>query len=333
MFHRSASALLLSCSLLLHAPFAFADFDPLNSPPAAVMEAPSAFRRLVLLGPGELDWPCGIPFEDPGFIARGVNGEDLSGSVIVEGSPVPWRVGDYTITYLCSEDGGKIAAARRLVHVKAQPLPDVVQPPAGTICLTFDDGPCEYTERCLDILASHNVHATFFIVANQTKYLPLLPKIVEGGHTLGIHCYDHRSYGMLYRDEEHYFTDLLKAQQIIHDYTGQYAQIVRFPGGSITASHLTGTLKGGYQEFYAILHDMGIRPYDWNVQPESATKTVEGTIVDFTHPREPYDYAIVLQHDARRFSVEALDQMLTWALAEGYSFSPLDTTFPEILFN
>ena len=136
-----------------------------------------------------------------------------------------------------------------------------------------------------------------FIVANQTKYLDLLPKILEGGHTLGIHCYDHGSYDMLYRDEEHYFTDFLRAQKIVHDYTGQYAQVVRFPGGSRTASYLTGTLKGGYQELYGILHDMGVRPYDWNVQPESATKTVEGTIVDFTHPRDPAAHSIEFNRD------------------------------------
>lgn len=330
MFRRSASVLLLSCSLLLCAPPASAEADP---PPHPVEQIPSPFRRLELIGAGELDWPCGVPFEDPGFIARSDDGEDRSAAVTVEGAPIPWRVGDYTITYLYSESDGSIAAARRIVHVKSQALPETVAPPAGTICLTFDDGPCENTERCLEILAAHNVKATFFIVANQTKYLHLLPKIVEGGHTLGIHCYDHRSYDMLYRDEEHYFTDFLKAQKIIHDYTGQYAHTVRFPGGSRTASYLAGTLKGGYPELYAILHDMGVRPYDWNVQPESGTKTVEGTIMDFTHPYEPYEYAVVLQHDARRFSVEALDQMLRWAEDEGYSFAPLDTTSPEVLFN
>lgn len=330
MFRRRASALLLSCSLLLCAPGAWAEADRL---PKAAAQTPSSIRRLELLGAGELDWPCGVPFEDPGFIARSAEGEDRSDAVTVEGAPIPWRVGDYRITYLYTEDDGEMAAAQRIVHVKAQPLPDTVQPPTGTICLTFDDGPCEHTERCLEILAAHNVRATFFIVANQTKYLDLLVKIVEGGHTLGIHCYDHRSYDMLYRDEEHYFTDFLKAQKIIRDYTGQYAYVVRFPGGSRTAGYLAGTLKGGYPELYAILHDMGVRPYDWNVQPESRTKTVEGTIMDFTHPRESYDYAVVLLHDARRFSVEALDQMLSWAEAEGYRFEPLDTSFPEVLFN
>lgn len=333
MFRRCASLLLLSWSLLLCAPTATAVSTGTDTPPAAAVEIPSPVRQLELLGTAELDWPCGVPFEDPGFIARGADGEDRTEAVTVEGAPVPWRVGDYTITYLYSENDGDIAAARRVVHVKAQELPDMVQPPPGTICLTFDDGPCEYTQCCLEILAKHNVRATFFIVANQTKYLDLLPKILEGGHTLGIHCYDHGSYDMLYRDEEHYFTDFLRAQKIVHDYTGQYSQVVRFPGGSRTASYLTGTLKGGYQELYGILHDMGVRPYDWNVQPESGTKTVEGTIVDFTHPHGRYEYAVVLQHDARRFSVEALEQMLTWAEAEGYTFAALDTSFPEVLFN
>ena len=309
--------LLVLSAAVVFCPGAFADAVPEPARPC----------RLELRGEAEIVWPCGVPYEDPGYIARS------GGTVTAEGAVIPWRAGDYTIRYFLTEGDGDIAAVRRVVHVVPQALPDTVQPPAGTICLTFDDGPCENTVRCLEILAQHGVKATFFIVANQTKYLHLLPKIVAEGHTLGIHCYDHGSYGMLYRDEEHYFTDFMKAQQIIHDYTGQYAHTVRFPGGSRTASFLAGTLDGGYGELYAILHDMGVRPYDWNVQPESGAKTVEGTIIDFTHPREPYDYAVVPQHDARRFSVEALDQMLTWAEGEGYTFAPLDTTFPEVLFN
>lgn len=306
----------------------------LSCAPAAAWaeETPANAPRIELLGEAELDWLCGVPYEDPGFAAYGPDGEDRSAEVTVEGLPIVWRANDYTIQYrLPAEDGD--VTAERVVHVIPQELPETIQPPSGTICLTFDDGPCENTERCLEILAAHNVKATFFIVADQTKYLDMLPKIVAAGHTLGIHCYDHDSYGMLYRDEEHYFGDFMKAQEIVHDYTGQYAHAVRFPGGSMTASFLAATLDGGYEELYALLHDMGVRPYDWNVQPESSTKTTEGTIMDFTHPRERYDYAIVLQHDARRFSVEALDKMLTWAEQEGYTFAPLDTTSPEILFN
>ena len=290
----------------------------------------SGGAEIGLCGGEKLEWLCGVPFKEPGFTARGPEGEDRSGDVKVEGRVRVWRAGDYTLRYVLREGDTVLAERERTVHVVPQSLPETVQPPKGTICLTFDDGPCEYTEQALETLAKYNVKATFFVIANRTKFLDLLPKIVEQGHTLGIHCYDHTGYGWLYKNEENYFGDLLKAQEIVREYTGEYAHVLRFPGGGRTASFLAGTLEGGYGELYDILHDMGIRVYDWNVQPESSSKTTEGTIVDFTHPREPYEYAVVLQHDARRFSVAALDKMIQWALDEGYTFASLDETFPEI---
>lgn len=300
--------------------------------PEAKIEAPPTTLRLELYGDGELYWPCGVPYEDPGFAAWDAEGRDRSGDVRVEGSPVAWRVGDYPILYFYPISDGELAAARRIVHVVPQSLPEVTPPPSGTICLTFDDGPCADTAYLLDVLARYNVKATFFIVANRSKYLDILPRIAAEGHTLGIHCYDHRSYEYLYKDMEHYCTDLLAAQKVVHDYTGQYAHVVRFPGGSRTASLLAGALDGQFSELYATLADMGIRAYDWTVQPESDTKDAAGTVTLFAHPREPYEYAVVLQHDTRVYSVYAVEQMIQWALDQGYRFAALDETFPEIHF-
>ena len=283
-------------------------------------------------GPAELIWPCGLPFTDPGALAYGPDGEDRSADVRTEGEVCVWRVGDYTLRYTLTDADEELASATLTVHVVPQRLPETVRPPKGTICLTFDDGPCEDTPEVLDILAKYGIKATFFIVGYQEKYLDILPRIVSEGHTLGIHCFDHRGYGWLYKNEQNYFSDLMAVQEIILARTGRCAHVLRFPGGSRTASFLAGALEGGYQELYAILADMGIRAYDWNVQPESSGKTVESTIVNFTHPPEPYDYAVVLQHDTRRFSVRALDEMIRWALDEGYTFAALDQSFPEIHF-
>jgi hypothetical protein len=41
---------------------------------------------------------------------------------------------------------------------------------------------------------------------------------------------------------------------------------------------------------------------------------------------------VVLQHDARLFSVRALESMIEWALKEGYTFAALDETYPEVHF-
>jgi len=331
-FPDHALLFLLPVLLVLSASFSEPAFAEESPPPEAVMEVPPPNRRLELYGVGELDWPCGVPFEDPGYAAYDSDGADRSADVRVEGSPVVWRVGDYPILYFFSEEDGELAAARRIVHVVPQPLPEITDAPRGTICLTFDDGPSADTAYLLDVLAKYNVKATFFIVANHSKNMDILPRIVAEGHTLGIHCYDHRSYEYLYKDMEHYCSDLLAAQKVVHDYTGRYAHVVRFPGGSRTANMLTSTLAGKYPELYGTLADMGIRAYDWTVQPVSATKDTAGTVEAFTHPREPYEYAVVLLHDVRRYSVMAAEEMIRWALDEGYTFAALDETFPEIHF-
>ena len=303
----------------------------LLAPAAAFAEGTGAY--ITVSGASGLDWICGVPWHDPGFAAFDADGKDRSGDVAVEGEVIPWRPGDYELHYILKDGDRALAEATRLVHVQAQELPETVKPPKGTICLTFDDGPCENTGEVLAVLEKYGVKATFFVVGKQTKYLDMLPKIVEQGHTLGIHCNDHSAYGWLYENEQNYFGDLMAAQEIVHKYTGAYAHVVRFPGGSRTASFLAATFPGGYEELYGLLHDAGVRVYDWNVQPESSTKTTEGTITDFTNPREPYEYAVVLQHDTRLFSVRALERMIRWALDEGYSFAALDETFPEIHFN
>ena len=299
---------------------------------AAFAEDTASGAQIKLIGETELSWVCGEPWHDPGFTAADAEGKSRITDVEIEGEVIPWRPGYYKLRYVLTEGDEELAEATRTVHVTAQTLPETVQPPKGTICLTFDDGPCENTEEALEVLARYGVKATFFVVTNQTKYLHLLPKILEQGHTLGIHCNDHRSYGWLYQSEENYFSDLMTAQQVVHDYTGQYAHVVRFPGGSRTASFLAATFSGGYDELYRVMRDAGVRAYDWNVQPESGTKTTEGTFIDFSHPKEPYEYAVVLQHDARLFSVRALESMIEWALKEGYTFAALDETYPEVHF-
>ncbi len=298
---------------------------------------PAAFAlksecRICTRGPSALIWPCGLPFEDPGYRVYGPDGSERGGLVRSEGEVCTWRVGDYTRRYVLMDGERELSSAVLTVHVVPQNLPEIAAPPKGTICLTFDDGPCENTAEVLEVLAKYNVKACFFVVGFQQKYLDILSRIVAEGHTLGIHCYDHRAYRWLYQSAENYFSDLMQVQQIIYDRTGTVAHVLRFPGGSRTASFLAGALEGGYPELYGRLADLGIRAYDWNVQPESGTKTTEGTIINFTHPTEPYEYAVVLQHDTRYFSVKALERMIQWALSEGYTFAALDASFPEIHF-
>jgi len=64
--------------------------------------------------------------------------------------------------------------------------------------LTFDDGPSENTGAILDILNEYNVKATFFVVGKETDEAKALYKrIVDEGHTIGMHSYSHQ-YSEIY---------------------------------------------------------------------------------------------------------------------------------------
>lgn len=72
-------------------------------------------------------------------------------------------------------------------------LPRTLAGHPGT-ALTFDDGPHpEGTPQILEILAAHNVRATFFVVGEQVQRRPqLLTRIDAEGHLIALHAYRHR---------------------------------------------------------------------------------------------------------------------------------------------
>jgi len=63
----------------------------------------------------------------------------------------------------------------------------------GELALTFDDGPNPaFTPRLLEILARHDVHATFFSVGSYAQAQPaLVRQIVAAGHQVGNHSWSH----------------------------------------------------------------------------------------------------------------------------------------------
>lgn len=63
----------------------------------------------------------------------------------------------------------------------------------GEVSFTFDDGPhLEVTPKVLDVLREANVKAAFFVIGrNAEKYPQLVQKILDEGHTVGNHTYNH----------------------------------------------------------------------------------------------------------------------------------------------
>jgi peptidoglycan/xylan/chitin deacetylase (PgdA/CDA1 family) len=62
------------------------------------------------------------------------------------------------------------------------------------VALTFDDGPHEpYTSEILDILKEYKVPATFFFLGRNVERHPeVVKRVLQEGHPVGNHTFDHR---------------------------------------------------------------------------------------------------------------------------------------------
>lgn len=140
-----------------------------------------------------------------------------------------------------------------------------------TMYLTFDDGPSEEnTNAVLDILKKHNIKATFFVVGeNVEKHPDVARRIVEEGHTIGIHCNNH-AYETLYDSADSFLADFEEAYNTVYEVTGVEAKLFRFPGGSINAYN-----RDVYEDIIKEMTDRGFIYYDWNASLEDAVKKTD----------------------------------------------------------
>jgi len=253
-------------------------------------------------------------------------GADRSADVSIEGQLVCWKSGVQELRYSFTDKNGKEHSALRRVNFVPAELEEEV-PTQKVIYLTFDDGPCANTPYILELLDKYGAKATFFIIAKENDYNYLLPEMEAQGHSIGVHCHDH-SYGTIYASEEAYFNDFMTAQSIYFENLGHYASISRFPGGGATAnSYFARTVDGGFEQIEQRLLDMGVRYFDWNIQ-ESETSTID-TFYTFRNNSPKHEMPIFLQHDARDYSIAALEEMLKWGTENGYEFCAITDTTPQ----
>ena len=104
---------------------------------------------------------------------------------------------------------------------------------APYVALTFDDGPNPVgTPQILDTLQKYHAHATFFVVGMMcARYPTVLARMVEDGHEIGNHTYDHFRMPTISLAED--AAELERNRKIIHELTGQNVFLFRPPGGRI----------------------------------------------------------------------------------------------------
>jgi peptidoglycan/xylan/chitin deacetylase (PgdA/CDA1 family) len=102
----------------------------------------------------------------------------------------------------------------------------------GELALTFDDGPNPaFTPHLLDVLASHDLQATFFIVGSHAQAAPeLVRRIVAAGHLIGNHSWSHPNLALT--SAGHVREELSRTSKTLEQIAGAPIKYFRPPFGA-----------------------------------------------------------------------------------------------------
>ncbi|MBO0951466.1 polysaccharide deacetylase family protein [Fibrella forsythiae] len=150
-----------------------------------------------------------------------------------------------------------------------------------TIYLTFDDGPIPgVTEFVLEQLDQFEAQATFFCIGdNVSKHRDMFYKVIEAGHEIGNHTFNHLN-GWKTHDEV-YWANIRKCQRQLNIATSLF----RPPYGRIKKSQAAGLDN----EFSVVMWDVLTGDFDQTLAPE----TVLQKSIQYTEPG-----SIVVFHDS-----------------------------------
>jgi peptidoglycan/xylan/chitin deacetylase (PgdA/CDA1 family) len=194
--------------------------------------------------------------------------------------------------------------------------------PSRRLALTFDDGPNDpHTLHLLDVLARHNVHATFFMIGSFVEQRPEIARAVAAaGHAIGNHTHTHPNlifrHGSVVRRE-------LRDCERAFDHAGvTRAALFRPPYGGRTPIVLRTARHMGLEPIM-----WSVTAWDWNPHsPEKIARLVHQQVLGGD---------VILLHDGghlrmgvdRSASVRAADLIIQRYQGEGFEF----VTIPEMM--
>ena len=183
-----------------------------------------------------------------------------------------------------------------------------MDPNEKAVYLTFDDGPIPViTPWVVDLLGRNNIKATFFMVGDNVHKFPQeYMQVVEAGHRVGNHTFNHLKG--LFTSKKEYIENVDQADAFIH------SNLFRPPHGLLRRSQYKELSK----TYQFIMWDLVTRDYSYRMKGEDVLANVK---------RYTRNGSIITFHDSLRAEKNlkyALPRAIEWLLEQGYSFKTFE---------
>ena len=183
------------------------------------------------------------------------------------------------------------------------------------IALTYDDGPNDpHTLHLVEVLAKHEVKATFFMIGRFVAEKPEIARAVaRAGHVIGNHTFSHPN--LIFCSAARVCDELEQCRQILNDAVGEHSNLWRPPFGA-RLPHVLGVGR-----------KLGLEPVMWTVSSNDwKIRTADGIERRVAERIRGGD--VILMHDGahvrmgagRARTIEATDRLIRWCEDRGYEF-------------
>ncbi len=179
---------------------------------------------------------------------------------------------------------------------------------AQSIYLTFDDGPVpDPTLWVLSVLKEYDIKATFFCVGdNIRKHPDVFNAVIEAGHTVGNHTYNHMQAFKTSASE--YYDNIEKSQKINN------SRLFRPPHGQL----YPWQMKRLKNEFDKVVF--------WDVMPLDYDASLTGKEVTHLATQYVRNGSVIVFHDSLKAKprlTTALPTTIDFLLKKGYTFKTI----------
>ncbi len=195
-------------------------------------------------------------------------------------------------------------------------------PASRSLALTFDDGPNDpHTLRLLEVLAKHEVKATFFMIGRFVRERPQIARAVaQAGHVIGNHTDTHPN--LFFASGSQLAQELDDCEKALTDTVGEHSKLFRPPFGLRRPATLRAVARRGLSTVM-----WSVTSFDWRLPTAEA---IERRVARGLRGGD-----VILLHDGghrrmgtdRAPTVAATERLIARYSAEGYSF----VTVPEMM--